>query len=1084
MKHLRLIVCLLVLFAQFASAQNRTVSLSCKDTPLSEVLKAIETQSGYSFFYNDLDFDKTRKVTVKSEGDVLDILEKVFKGTGIKASIMGNNIVLSGLDKKEARQASTAENVRKADDGKVAVSGTVLDAAGSPVPGAGVVCQKERTGAVTDLNGNFSLRCKAGETVRITALGYRDGYIDVKGSGNENLVVTLADDIELLGEIVVVGYGVQKRSDITGAIASVDAERAKNIPTTSVAEMLRGAAPGVQVNIGSAAPGGSSNILIRGRHSLSGDNAPLYVVDGVPMSSIDDINSADISSIEILKDASSQSIYGARAANGVILVTTNRGTAGKLSVSYSGYAAVQTVNRNFEFYNGEEWAAYRHEAFYNGYGYYDEDECFRGYMKEVLESGKWVDWESEMIHPAFQHNHDVSIRSGNDKTKIAATLGYFDQQGMVQNSSYNKISGRLNLDHKLTRTLSLGMNLSYSRGITSSADGSFNSFITSPPLAKIRDEEGTLLEDVTLAGETHNNPLWNIANASSLTKQNRLLLNVFADWKISRDFSYRLNASMSRRDVVSGTYQGTRHTTGRNTHGKASQSRSNNGDYLVENILNFTHDFASGHHVDATAMQSINIIKWDRLAVNATGFSNDDLLYNAIGNALEYGKPEFELSERRLASFLGRVRYNYKDRYLLTAAVRADGSSVFGKNNKWGVFPSVAFAWRMNKEKFMEGTKDVISNLKFRVSYGSVGNQGISPYTTLGNANSYYYEFGSEVENGYLPSTVLYNPDLKWETSTTLDFGIDYGFFKDRINGSIEIYDTQTTDLLVRKSLNQVLGYTSQMVNLGRVQNRGFELALNTTPVSTRHFVWNLDFSYSKNVNKIIRISDEVDENGKPVNDVNNNWFIGQPVNVYYDYKFDGIWQLDDDIANSYMPTAKPGYIKIANTNGDDKISEEDRVIMKRDPDWIGTVSTDLHYKGLELSADLNISMGGYFRNSYLSSFEAGGDLTGKRNGIRRNYWTVYNPSNEAPAPNMQQAPAYITALSYQDASYVRLRNVTLAYNFPAEMIKKISLSSLRVYASCNNVWYHTEVLGYGPEQSPGAYPQPRTFLFGVKLSF
>lgn len=1067
-----LLLVLGVLSFTAAQAQDQVIRFNEPTKTLGQAIMAIEAQSGMSIVYNETSLDLNKPLTVSGEYKLSDLLSLIMKGTGSEAVIRDHMILVV---KSRATDNSKAHNPLK--DYK----GRVFDAAG-PLYGAVVTIAGTDRAAVTDAAGNFSIPARKGETLIISMLGFRD-YEQVLGDETRQLLITLEEDITLLDEIVVVGYGVQKRSDITGALSSVDVEKARTIPTTSVAEMLRGAAPGIQVNVGSAAPGGTSSILIRGRHSLSGDNTPLYILDGVPVTSIDDVNSTDIASIEVLKDASSQSIYGARAANGVVLITTKRGSAGKTRISYDGYAALQTVNRNFDFYNGEQWAAYRHEAFYNAYGYYDEDECFRGYMKEVLNDGSEVDWESLMIKPAFQHKHDILVQAGTEKTKAAAGIGFYDQKGMVSGSGFQRLTGRLNLDQKLSEHFSIGANITYARSWKQTADGTFSSFVTVPPLAKVYDDKGGLLEDVTEAGESHTNPLWNINNSRNTTVQNRLLINVFADWKIVKGLSYRLNASMSSRDVESNSYLGLKHTTGKNTQGKATVSESNSSDYLLENILNYVGDYSGGHHLDATLMQSFNIITWKKLGFTGTGFANDDLLYNAIGTALDYGQPDWELSQRQLLSFLGRVRYNFKDRYLLTLAARVDGSSVFGENNKYGVFPSAAFAWRINNENFMAGTKKWLNNLKLRLSWGQVGNQGISPYTTLGNTVPYYYRFGDEVAVGYLPSTTLYNPNLKWETSTTANIGLDFGLFKDRINGSIEIYDTETTDLLVSKSINQVLGYVNQMMNLGRVQNRGIEVALNTSPVSTRDFNWDVDLSFARNINKIKRISGEVDPDGKPLNDVNNKWFIDYPVNVYYDYKFDGIWQLNDDIEHSTMPNAKPGSIRIANTDGDDKITEADRVIMSRDPDWLGSVSTSLSYKGFDLAATLNVSYGGTFYNSYLTSFANGGDLTGKRNGVRRNYWTLYNPSNEAPTPNMTQAPAYISALGYQDASYLRLRTVTLGYTFPKRVIEKVMLQNLRLYISCNNLWYYTKVLGYGPEQNPGAYPEPRTILFGIKAS-
>ena len=1078
MKNIRLfllcLVCSLVLSEGYA--QNRNISLRVKNAPLSEVFATIEQQSGYTFFYSDKIVNTSRRVTIDAQGeDVLVTLGKIFENENIKCSIIDGNIVLEeGAVPKQPTSVASAKSNH--------FVGYVVDKNGEPVIGATIISLSNMANAtIVDVNGRFELAVSKGEKLELSCVGYASQVITAGKSGEK---FTLKEDFQMLEEVIVVGYGTQRRSDVTGAIASVSTEKLNATPTTSLGEMLRGAAAGVHVTLGSAEPGGTSSVLIRGRRSLSGDNAPLYIVDGVPMSSIDDINSNDIESMEILKDASSQSIYGARAANGVILITTKRGQVGKLKVSYSGYAAVQDINRNFEFYNGEEWAYYRAEAYYNAYGSFDTKSCLTGLMLDVFESGEWVDWEKLMISKAFQQKHDVLVQSGNDKTKYAFGIGAYTQDGMVLNSGFEKVSGRLNIDHKITKNISMGANLSFSRAWKQSTDGSFNSFVTMPPLAKVYEDDGvTLRKDVTLAGESHFNPLWNINNAESRSQTDRLLINLFADWKIAPGLSYRLNTSLSERNVDSGSYLGINHTTGATTQGKATLSQSDYFDYLVENILNYSTKIGDDHKIDATLMQSVNYITWKSLGITGTGFSNDDLSYHAIGSAIEHGVPTYQLSERKMLSLLGRVRYNYKDRYLFTAAVRMDGSSVFGPGNKYGVFPSASFAWRVNEEEFMKNM-EWISNLKFRLSYGQVGNQGISPYTTLGLADKYMYEFGTYPMVGYLPDTTLPNPNLKWETSTSTNIGIDFGFIGGRIGGSVELYNTDTTDLLVAKSLSQSTGYSSQLVNMGRVNNRGVEVTLNLVPVKTKDFEWNVDLTFAKNKNEIVRIDGSLDENGQPKNDVNNNWFIGEPMNVYYDYAFDGIWQLDDDIASSHMPDAKPGAIRVKDASGDGKLDDKDRVIMYRDPDWIGTLSTGIFYKGFDVRAELYVSAGGTRYNSYLTSFNQGGDMTGKRNGVRRNYWTANNPSNEAPAPNMTQAPAYITALGYQDASFVRLRNVQIGYNFPKKVTKALSMQSLRMYATLTNIWTMTDVIGYGPEQNPGSYPEPRTVLFGVNVSF
>lgn len=1075
------LVCLFLTLGSFElNAQGgANVTVDLDGVTVLEVLKSIEKDTNLAFFYNNADVDVTRKVSVHlTNVPVSEVIGVILPGYECR------------FDNRKVMIVKTKGNVnpltRQADT-PVEISGVIKDSNGGPLTGASVLVLMggKPYGATADLDGNFSLVlpfAPKDENIVFSFTGFKDVIMPI--GTKAFFEVSMHEDFQMLEKVIVVGYGTQRRSDVTGAIASVTSEQLNTTPTNSLGEMLRGAAAGVHVSLGSAEPGGTSSVLIRGRRSLSGDNAPLYIVDGVPMSSIDDINSNDIESMEILKDASSQSIYGARAANGVILITTKRGQAGKLKVSYSGYVAVQDINRNFEFYNGEEWAAYRAEAYYNAYGTYDDSDCLKGLMLDSYLSKEWVDWEDLMINPAIQHKHDVYVQSGNDKTRYAFGLGAYLQDGMVLNSGFDKVTGRLNIDHKLSNSVSLGANISYARSWKQSADGSFNTFVTMPPLAKVYQEDGkTLRKDVTEAGESHYNPLWNINNSDSRSQTDRLLINLFGDWKIVKGLTYRLNASLTSRNVDSGSYLGINHTTGQNTQGKATVTQSAYFDYLLENILNYSTEFGKGHKFDATLMQSVNYITWKSSSFSGTGFSNDDLSYNAISSAVEHGVPSYQLSERKMLSYLARARYNYKDRYLFTAAVRVDGSSVFGAGNKYGVFPSGSFAWRVNEESFMKDV-DWISNLKLRASFGQVGNQGISPYTTLGLADKYMYEFGTYPLVGYLPDTTMPNPNLKWETSTSANLGLDFGFFYGRVGGSVEFYNTDTSDLLINKSLSQSTGYTSQLVNMGMVNNKGVEVTLNLIPVKTKDFQWDMDITFAKNWNKIVRIDGALDENGKPKNDVNNNWFIGEPMNVYYDYKFEGIWQKDDDIASSHMPDAKPGAVKVCDSNRDGKLDDTDRVIMHRDPDWIGTISTGLSYKGIDLSAVLYVSQGGTRYNSYLTSFNQGGDMTGKRNGVRRNYWTENNPSNEAPAPNMTQAPAYITALGYQDASFIRLRNLQVGYTFPKKIAKVLAMQSLRLYATFTNLWTYTKVTGYGPEQNPGSYPEPRTMLFGLNVSF
>ena len=1052
-------------------ALRQLINVEFKNTAIKDAFKELNSLAGVKFVYSPKDLDENKKVSEKfvnkSTASVIDFL---LSGQNVTYSVKDNTIIIRKVAQSKQRPIQQRP-----------ITGRVLDEHGQPLGNVTVKTNTNSHQTVTDDRGNFNIAVATEDHQLIfSLLGYRASQVDL--NGQTSYTVHLANAEQDLDAVVVVGYGVQRRSDITGSISSVSAEQINKMPTTSINEMLRGAAPGVQVTMGSAAPGGSSNILIRGRRSLSAGNDPLYVVDGVPMTSIDDLNANEIESIEILKDASAQSIYGARAANGVILVTTKRGIEGKTRVNVNSYGGIQNLYRNFEFYDGEQWAAYRKEAFYNAYGYYNEEEAFQGIMRDVYHSQNYVDWEDIMLSPSWQNKNDVLIQSGNEKTKYALSLGHFYQDGIVPSSDFKRFTGRLNIDQKLSDKITLGSNIAYTKSYRTIADGTFNSFITMPPLAEVYKEDGSLREDVTEAGESHYNPLWNNRNAENMNITDRLNFNFFGDWKIAKGLSYRLNTSLNTRKVQENSYLGINHFTGRNDNGRATLAESTYTDYLIENILNYTKDFGL-HHIDGTAMASLNGIQWKRIANTGFGFPNDDLSYNALAAAESYAIPVYEFSDRKLLSYLLRARYNYDSRYLLTAALRVDGSSVFGANNKYGYFPSVAFAWRANQEEFLKSV-DFISDLKLRLSYGQVGNQAIDPYTTLGLATRYLTEFGDQMAIGYLPNEELPNPNLRWETSASTNIGLDFGFFNNRLSGALELYDTQTTDLLVKRSLSTTSGYASQLVNLGHVQNRGIELAINTIAIEKPDFTWNVGVNFALNRNKIKKIDGRLDAEGNPANDLNNSWFIGKSMNVYYDYQFDGIWQLDDDIANSHMPSATPGSIRVKDINGDNTVSVDDRVIIQRDPKFMTSFITSFEYKEISLSMDINYLTGGYLFNSYLTSFNNGGDLTGKRNGIRRNYWTTNNPTNEAPAPHFIQQPAFLSSLAYEKADYLRLRNISLGYTLPENIVKKMGIENLRLFSTISNVWTWTDVQGYGPEQNPGAYPEPRTWLFGLNFSF
>ena len=981
---------------------------------------------------------------------------------------------------------------------KQTVKGVVKDNNGELLIGVSVLIKGTTNGTITNFNGQYSVDVNSGKDVLLFSYVGYNNFETVVGN-RKNIDVRLTEDTKALDEIVVVGYGTQKKSDLTGSVVSVKADDMNSIPTTSVAEMLRGQAAGVVVTQNSARPGGGSDIVIRGKKSLTGGNSPLYIVDGVPVTGIDDYNSQDILSVEVLKDASTQAIYGARASNGVILITTKKGQQNKTSVDFSTYAGSQVLKRNFDFFNPEEWIQLKREAnriytiqpdgsYVTSYlggdpvvGVYPGDASLFGNMYQNVVDKKYTDWESLAVKPAIQQKYDLSVRSGGPTTKLSASLGYFDQKGMIAPASYQRANFRFNVEQKLSKKLTFGINSNYTYSYRNAEDETFSKFITESPLFNPFDASGNL---VPVLEDSKYNPLWNNKNQLNNTTTKNFLLNTTLDWEILKGLKYRLNASLNNRNSKQGTYLNTKHEKGMAVLGLASISTSDFTDYLLENILTFDQKINDDNKLDITLVQSTNLQLTENNEMTGSGFVSDDLGYDFISSAAKLYPPRHNIEPRNLLSYMGRLRYNLMEKYLFSASARIDGSSVFGVNNKWGLFPAGSFAWRASEEDFLK-EQAWLSNLKVRLSYGSVGNQGVDPYQSQVLANSYYFQFGTgDPFVGYLPGSQLPNPDLKWETTTSFNGGVDFSILKDRIGGTIEYYHSITSDLLMERSINQTTGYTSQLVNIGKVQNKGIEVTFNFVPVKTKDFTWNVDVNFSANQNKILELNGAVDVDGKPVNDLANGWFIGHNIDAYNYQQFDGIWQTGDVIPE-YKGTYKPkaGDIRVKDINNDTIINDLDKVIMDRAPKWTGALSSTLKWKGIEFSFDIYTVQGALRSNPFLYDANSGGNLSAALNGIKVDYWTLENPSNTAPRPR-QGTNDYIQSLAYQDASYIRLRNLSLGYSFPKKLINDLKMNNLRVYATATNLWTQTKFLSYSPEASASAYPEPKTFVVGLNVSF
>jgi len=979
----------------------------------------------------------------------------------------------------------------------VTVKGTIIsEEDGKTIPGVNVMVKGTTRGTVTDVNGRYSLQAAPQDVLVFSFVGFQQTEIKVGTLAEIN--ITLKTEAKVLDEIVVIGYGSKKRSDMLGSVSTVKTDKMIARPSTDLQGMLKGQVAGLVVSVGTARPGGSSNVLLRGTNSLKGGTGPLYVVDGFPVSSINEINVDDIESISVLKDASAQGIYGARASNGVILITTRRGsdTKGKINVNYDSYYSIQNVKPNFEVFSPEEYIQLRREAFRgdkatagNGWTgeYLPDENIFTPVEQENIKNQNYVDW----LDLAFKKNvpltkHDVTMSGGNENTQFSASLGYYYQDGVRYSSDYKRYTGKLSLDQKVSNWMKVGLTAYYANSSQNQENNSWVDFITFSPIAQVYDSTGAL--NLYPLGDFKSvNPLYWEQTRSFTIFGNRGIYNGYLEIKPFEGFKYRLNASMDLRSNETDDFRSKEDPSSVLGKGYAEATFDQDKNYLLENIFTYERTLSNNHRFDITLMQSANKRQSTSTSSIATSLGNDFFGINSLGSALETATAR-DHEEYAMLSFMGRVNYIINDRYLLNFTLRADGSSVFGANNKWGYFPSGAVAWNMHKEAFLSNIA-WIDESKLRISYGQIGNEAIPPYGSLSTANNAFYVSNGTPIVGYLPGTSLPNPNLRWETTTTFNIGYDFAMFKQRLKGTVDVYKRITTDLLVDRNIPTSLGYSKMPDNLGEIQNKGIEASLTGYVVSNKEFTWMIGGTYTLNRNKLTKGVLQDQETGEYIDDVANKWFIGEPINVYYDYQYIGIWQISDSLNNYYMPKARPGDVKINNVTGpngvtDSLITADDRVIIYRDPKWIASFNTSFAYKGIELSADVYIVKGVIKSSPFMSDVNYGGSLQGYKNGIKRDYWLPENPINTTFRPHETVTSEYRGALDYQDASYIRLTNVTLAYNLPLKWVKAAKLGKVRVYLRGDNLITITDYPSISPETNPDSYPETVNYTFGINVNF
>jgi len=921
------------------------------------------------------------------------------------------------------------------------ITGTVNGDEGDVLPGVSVVVKGTTIGTTTDVNGKYSIAAPTNATLTYSFVGYIAQEVVV---GNRSLInVSLVTDAAALEEVVVIGYGTVRKSQMTGAISTVKAKDITDLPLENTQQALQGRIAGVDVMQAGSKPGTQPRVVIRGRRSFSAGNDPLYVLDGIPLSTgTGDINPNDIASMEVLKDASATAIYGARGANGVILITSKRGTKGKPTVFYDAYYGASKAINIIDFMDGNQFAATKREAYRQANGTIPGDDLiFTAVELESIALGRSTDYINGLMQNGSKMNQQIGFAGGNDRSQFYMSLNYYKDNGIIPGQDYNRNVLRVNLDHQVSKTIKIGLSSFMNYSIRNGE--SFNPLggaMRENPLGKPYNDDGTLNFLPTEDG-LRSNPFSELVDGALVNqrKSNRIFAGIYAEWDILKNLKYRFNFGPDLRNDKYDNFQGTFTNARRLAPPAASTANGNVFNYTLENILSYDKTVFGNHKLNLTGVQSLQRDNTEFNSISVSGIPSEVQQYNSLGTASIIEGVSSSLSQWTILSYMGRLNYSINDKYLLTATMRTDGSSRFGRNTKWGYFPGAALAWNMSEESFIKSVPS-IDLMKLRVSYGAIGNQGIAPYQTQGLLSQTQYNFGNSAAFGYAPGTIG-NPDLKWETSTTANVGLDFSLFRGRIYGSLEYYNTNTKDLLLSRNLPTSTGFSLVTTNVGKTRNAGFEGTISTVNVAKSNgFKWSTDFTFFTNKEQIVELA-----KGK-VDDIGNQWFIGQPLSVIFDYEQQGIWQTSEaDLAASYG--GLPGEIRVVDQNNDGAINADDRIIQGSGvPKFSGGITNRLSFKNFDFSAFIYARLGQSIRSNYHTSNNT---LFGRYNNIDVDYWTPTNPVNKFPKPNQnQESPKWNSSMNIFDGSFVKIRNINLGYNFAENIANKLGMQSLRVYTS------------------------------------
>ena len=988
------------------------------------------------------------------------------------------------------------------------VTGTVTITGGQPLAGANLIVVGTEVRGSTGPDGRFSLlNVPAGtREIRAQRIGYAPITQTVNVTAGETVTLSLAmtaQAVQLQG-VVTVGYGTQERRAVTGAVASVRSEDITQVVTANPIDAIKGRLPGVDITSASFEPGAAANIRIRGARSITASNNPLFVVDGVPISGdLRDFDQNSIDRIEVLKDAAAAAVYGSRGANGVIMVTTKRGRAGRTEFSANSTVGSSQILNKVDMMNGEEFANFRREAYraagtaacanYLANPAACDAAALDATMRANLAAGVNTDWQEEVLRSGRLGNHQLAASGGTENTRFRASAGFLDQSGITITQGYQAKTGTLNIAHDFGRlNLQLSAQAAQTTRNAGRGAGVWDEALFNAPLGRARDDQGNLILLPTEDG-LRVNPVLDAQNNVRDLQRTNILGTLSGSLRLMEGLSFNSSFGPQFSQVEDGWFVGvnTRRFRGAATaQPEAGLDDTRNNSYTFSNYLALDRGFGENHQVQGTLLYEIagNRSVFDSAAAERLPYAHQ-LWYN-LGSGQNY-RVLSRLSESKLQSYMGRVNYTLKDRYTLNLIGRVDGSSVLAEGNKYAFFPAFSVGWQIGDEAFMGGIP-TISDLKLRASFGRVGNSAVGPYQTLGQLATAWYTFGSQVPNalGYQPGTIP-NPDLRWETTNKFNVGLDFGVLNQRISGSLDAYHENTYDLLLTRALPYTSGFANILQNIGSTQNRGLELSLTTQNLQSWHGLeWSTDFNFSANRNKITGLS------GGAQADIANARFVGQPISVNYNYQFTGIWQNEEAAAAQAMGF-RPGDIKVADINNDGRITGDDRTFIGNAfnfPRWQGSLNNRFRYRALDLSVLATSRIGYTVSSAFVSAYT---NLQGRFNNMDVNYWTPENPSNEFPRPSTLGIGNFAGALALQDASHVRIRDITLGFAVPSRLLGRVGAQRARLYVRAQDPFIFTKFDGWDPEggfssgdgnstasQIDSGGPAFRTFLLGLDLNF